>query len=494
MRFNSVCKFELDINPNNLILRIYNKFRYLMFKFDNEIDKILSEISCNSSKDPNNDFSKFTECNVLSIYIVNHPIDRINEYRDYYLYINENGNMQTYQYKYILDIINEKIKSVSHWHIRDAILDAYYRNPYNGKISNTNNDIYIEKYKVGDFRKRNKLLTSLSNSYAYVIILIPSFCDDLKHEGGLLRIWDSNNEIYEFDSNKIKKITAIIFNPEFEYEITPITSGTLLLFNTIWNYDESMLKLCMSRNINGKYNLEEKKLNYDRQIGNLLGIKKYVNQDFDKMIDKLELNEQIDFNYFTNKINKYISDELTHINASNPKLDKYNLDGLIKLIKEKPKHEKFAVIRLLNFYRHDISHVYKNDLNLFNELCHHFGKVGIKNMYRRFKCNQETYNRYYNYDNEDKQITTCDDSSLCDIDNNNSISIMNTYIDIKTGFKTIDDNDNAIYNLWHTYYVIRIWNYKLIITFIGIWYLRKNECPYIGKLPKDIMKFIISKL
>lgn len=176
MRFNSVCKFELDINPNDLILEIYNKFRYFVFKFNNEIDKILSEISCTSSKDPNNDFSKFTECKVLSIYTANHPIDRINRYRDYYIYISENGNTQTYQYKYILDIINEKIKSVSHWHIRDAIMDAYHRNLYNGKIINTNNDVYIEKYKVGNFRKRNKLLTSLSNSYANVHILIHRIC------------------------------------------------------------------------------------------------------------------------------------------------------------------------------------------------------------------------------------------------------------------------------------------------------------------------------
>lgn len=524
MLYNSIHKFELDIDPTSLII-CANRSRYKMAKSKHLRDLLSNSAFVDSKiiKEDDDDewykmidktIRKSTTCQATYITFCKHPFDGVTDYGygDRYIYIH-NGHTVTYEYGHIVDPIEMEIRRISPSYLRDSIESAIKRNQYNGCFSGLNCTLRIDKYTVGDFYDRHKCRATSPYHFITVIILIPPLTEELIHQGGLLRIWDGTDEVYEIDANKIKKITVIAFNPTFEYEITPVTSGTLMLFKTEWSYNEAMLNLAISHGKHGITKLEEMKMDHSKQINDMMTIKELFNKEFDKMTDAIASFKSTEFMRFTCVVLDGISNAISAVNDTTIRTIRYNVDGLINHLKTLIGTKKFAIIPLLNFYEEGTTSMYPNELELFNELRRSFGKIGIKNMCKRLK--------YYTRFPEPNDLYRCENNNNIEIEVSGDVVLYDSYTPMidQLAYKHVtlvqidkyisnaektgtleklwifeDGRYNRVHDIWHTYFVIKIWDYEMIMAFVGIWYLRKADCPHLGKVPKDIMKMIISLL
>jgi len=451
-------------------------------------------------------------CSLKCIYYIRHPIDRITMYEHHYMYVTSFGT-ETFDFGQVYDLIESEIRRISPCYVRDAIKSSVIRQQYNGLVMGFDNTINMNMYTAGDFCKRHPRRAMSPFHVATVFIIIPSINEELEHQGGLLRVWDNTGDIYEFDSNKISKITVIALNPTFEYEITPIIAGTMIMFETNCYYNEAMLNLAVARNRDGLYDVNEKKMDHTNEINDIISIKNDINHELDGIISKLSSFDKINFSDVINNFIKGIQGRLLAVDECMVRKERYKIDELIAHLKAIMKEKKFAIIPLLNLY--DDYSLYSNELELFNALKRSFGKIGIKNMNKREKYYTRLHepNDVYRYvKNENIEIEVSGEitpyetySHVSDRQVIRYVSVINTdrfIIDKERNShgKVIkswileDGKYNRVHDSWRTYLIVRLLSYDAIMNFVGIWYLRKAECPHLGRVPKDVMKIIISQL
>jgi len=520
MMYKSVHKFELNIDPNSLLINSieHNIFTassplYVLSPNKTFADSLVTKYDDNESYtvvDKNIKRSK--TCKLKTLCCVRHPLDRINMDEYYYEYVTPNGN-QTFEFVHIYDLIENGMRRICPNYAIDAIKSSVIRHQYNGCVSGFDNTINMNMFTVGDFCKRHLRRALSPLHFATVFIIIPPINEELEHQGGLLRVWDNTGDIYEFDSNKISKITVIAVNPTFEYEITPIIAGTMIMFETNCYYNEAMLNLAVARNRNGLYDVNEKKMDHTNEINDIISIKNDINHELDGIISKLSSFDNINFSDFTNNFIKGIQGRLLAVDECMVRKERYKIDELVSHLKAIMKEKKFAIIPLLNLY--DDYSLYSNELELFNALKRSFGKIGIKNMNKREKYYTRLHepNDAYRYvTNENIEVEVSGEitpyetySHVSDRLATRYVSLINTDRFIINKEKDLhgkfikswileDGRYNRVHDSWRTYLIVRMLDYDAIMNFVGIWYLRKAECPHLGRVPKDVMKIIISQL
>jgi hypothetical protein len=177
--------------------------------------------------------------------------------------------------------------------------------------------------------------------------------------------------------------------------------------------------------------------------------------------------------------------------------------------------KKYAIIPLMNFYPNEnVEFLYNNELQLFNALTKVFGKIGIKNIKKKVKyetdlfepddtfvpnedSRSKEYGKLTKYMKGDKDTMGYrDDTFACKY-----TDVLDTeeYLTEKEKLghtiKKSEYNDStydSIFNISYTCFIVQLYNYEAVFTFVSIWQLRKKDNINLGNVPKDIMKMIIS--
>lgn len=221
--------------------------------------------------------------------------------------------------------------------------------------------------------------------FATIILMVPSYDPTLKHTGGILRVWDGNGALHEFDSSKITEVTVVAFDPHLEHECTPITEGTRLIFKTTWCYDSNAHSL-MSAFAKELVNDGEPGDANDRAADKLEEIKSSLVFELDRLIDYLRdddsevttsrlESEYTDLKKILAQM-KNIEEQVVHSNT------RYDLKQIFaRLDKCKASGLPFVIVPLFNFYeeiRH--GHLYYSDHTLADALRQRYGRVGLKQL------------------------------------------------------------------------------------------------------------------
>lgn len=241
------------------------------------------------------------------------------------------------------------------------------------------------RYQTGGFFKKHRDSSHNSEKFASVILMIPAYDPTLEHSGGILRIWDANGELHEYDSSKITEVTVVAFDPHLEHECTPITSGTRIIFKAEWCYEHTAYSLVTTVakdivDIGIPGNTDElavAKLNEikDGLILKMDSIAKEL-QDSKGEFDQQDLDTY--YNDLRNVLAKIkeIKNQVVYSNT------RYDLSKIFaKLDKCKSDGLPFAIVPLFNFYEEiRQGRLYSSDYALADALRERYGRVGIKQL------------------------------------------------------------------------------------------------------------------
>lgn len=515
MSANSVISFDLDLDPNDLYIVHYNGVH--------ERIKLKDLIH----------YGKFKESPVKKPQwhgqtpIIDHSV-RKSKYLDIesmYFFPNapEGYTLEKYvcdnmfrfistKYNYCheyrdaicpLELVEEKLKGMVPKQFRHCLKKCINKD---NRYNLLNNKIMALKYDEGGFFAKHTDSIKDKYHFATVLIIIPPFIQEFKHEGGILRVWDEAGKLYEFDSSKMTKITVVAFNPTFQHECTPVTSGTRLVFKTDWSYDKYVFDLALAQT--SIYSqLEELKVDNQPIVQKIIAIKKELDKKMDSMIQEIPDN-------FTDAVKDFdpLLHQLKKLDEEVVELSPYKIGDMISILKDQIGKKRYAMIPLHNYYQiEDLRFLYKNELELYKVLTKVFGRIGIKNIKKRVKYETEFYDRddipatwepseFASPSQSGKlMIYAGEDKYKKETVASNMTFVMAVNDGEKFGktvkeFEYNDSTYDSIHNISYTCFIVKLDYYEQIITFLAIWSLRKEECPIIGLLPFEIVQSIIQKI
>ena len=495
----SILKFELDIDPSILrVAEYYGSETYTIVGLLNNSKFELSKVGTNhfgGKVDPN--IRKSKSMRVGSIFYAQHPANEIKKV-DSSRYSHD---YNFYDYQHISSAVEKNIGQLVPKKFRHCIRKGISKSKYNSSISNIH-QITAIKYTEGDFFSKHSDSIKDAYHFATVIIMIPPFCKELEHVGGILRVWNQDNKLHEFDSSKIDKITVIAFNPTFEHECTPIISGTRLIFKTDWTFDKYIFDLALSLSNTSLNIIEELKVDDGELTEKIVKIKEELNKKMDQVISQGVNNQFLN----VEKEMNLILTKLRELDDEKPKISHYKIDNIIDFLKSQINKKVYAIIPLINYYPlEEVQFMYQNELVLYQALNKVFGKVGIKNIKKKIRYDTDNFEpdmpfiqkeyddgkkygklvKYMENTDASNYTLVIDTDSFLDDDYN---KLGKTVIKSKYNDSTYD----SIHNISYTCFIVKLINMESIYTFLNIWSRRKDDCPYIGNLPKDVMKMIIS--
>lgn len=516
----SIIKFELDIDPENLIIRPYDQWNrgdeisinellnYKGFE-DSKIGIAKYKGDKREAVDPI--VRKSKSCKIYDFTFSQHnKKEMLSKHGQYYTYLTDKGEHLTFEFQPFSELLEGPIKKMVPTRFKSCVKPGVKRNR-GGRYESDNNKYIATKYTKGDFFAKHS--DSIANQYhfATVLILIPSI-----HEGGILRVWDQDFTLHEFDSSKITKITVVAFNPSFQHECTEITSGTRLIFKTDWFYDKHLFDLAISQ-ANGYSIKQELEIDNSNLIQEIWDIKHELNDKMDELIKTITNNESFDTKIVNNDI-KQITNKLLSLEEKKIKVCAYQIEEIINYLKTLIDKKKYAIIPLMNFYPlENVEFLYNNELQLFNALTKVFGKIGIKNIEKKEKYETNLYEpddtyvpneddgpvavygkmtKYHNkYSNYDTMGDTCNNfaSRYTDVlDTEEYLTEKEKMGHIIKKSEYNDSTYDSVFNISYTCFIVKLYNHEAMFTFVSIWQLRKGDYASLWRLPKDVVKMIVS--
>lgn len=224
------------------------------------------------------------------------------------------------------------------------------------------------RYKTGGYFDKHTDTVINELHFATVIILIPSYSKELEHTGGILRIWDGNGVLHEFDSSLIKKLTVVAFTPSLFHECTEVTSGTRLILKANWSYDKTMFELF--------------KTTYDRNNYQNIGpVKNIANEILAEVVNDIKRSidisvENNDYDDLYKNLKKNI-EPVKGIKRMLSKNNSYNVKNILDALdREKSYDTKFAIIPLYSYYP-NLGDLYTNDYLLLNAIREKWENAGV---------------------------------------------------------------------------------------------------------------------
>lgn len=274
------------------------------------------------------------------------------------------------------------------------------------------------KYEEGGhFSKHTDTVRSKAH-FATVLIMFPG----IDHEGGDLTVWDHEGTAHVFSSSTITKPTVVAFHPHLAHELSPVTSGTRIIFKTTWNYDRSLFNFTNATYqdivIPSEIRPHESHLQitYDR-------VQEEMNQEMADIQTKIVCSQTdgtpVDINDMINNLKNAIK-QLKQLNGQMDRTTIYDIPSIIEQIQNAKK--KFALIVLPTYYdigrKGAFDFMYQQDQELLITIKQHYPGLYCRNIVKATSNSEygsdrdewedfgRVFNGDYEYDEAEKIFDT----------------------------------------------------------------------------------------
>lgn len=205
------------------------------------------------------------------------------------------------------------------------------------------------KYPTGGLFTKHRDSVKSHLHIATVLLLLPK--DRFPHQGGILKVWDSNGDCKQFEADQ-HLIIVVAFDPSLYHQCTEITEGTRYIIKTKLALDEKLYALkemCMTNeNVQPQTPKSKREISVN-QINNVL-------EEFQQRLDffKSEMDtgdaENEELTHFKDQMSEILGDLPRYLPSDEDDVS-YKLEAIRREIAKQFKSRKcFVIVPLINFY------------------------------------------------------------------------------------------------------------------------------------------------